>query len=363
MLAKILPITTPAITTATGYADILAILSSYEESFDWMYSHYIQMFAIQTMPADPTKEYWPLTGYCESFFCDFDYRRIGNTLSDGHIFNRELCPFLNVFELPMSLISQYDSSYISFIKKCIDMSIYVYSIVDVSKVSAYPRNDTHPMLVYGYDDKTQTIHFGDFMQNNVYQFAQSPYSEIEAAFQNAINTEFPLVKSVALIQYVANGAFTFSFDYIRESISEYLMPNKKTAENFSNYATSYFKPLNWRGIAHLGINYYNFLSEYFNIEMTLGMYPTDIIPFHALFDHKEMMVRRLEYLLQKGCLENEKKVLIEDYKEVRDSTLKLRNLVMKYNLKQSEQIAESIHNAIADIYSRESVLLKSIFDL
>jgi hypothetical protein len=363
MTKKLLPISTPPITTATGYADVLAILASHEESLDWMYSHYIQMFAMQTMPNDPSKEYWPLTGYCESFFCDYDYRRIGNTLSDGHIFDRELCPFLNVFEIPMELITQYDSSYISFVKKCIDMSMYVYSIVDVSKITAYDRNDTHPMLIYGYDDDSKSIYFGDFLRNNAYAFTQSPYDEIEAAFQNAKNTVFPLVKSVAMIQFVDNGSFSFNMPYVKKSISDYLYPNKQQASEFSDYATSYFKALNWKGVAHLGVDYYGFLSEYLNIEIALGMYPTDIIPFHALLDHKEMMARRIDYLLDKGHLSVDKSTSIEEYGRIREKSLKLRNLVMKYNIKQSEQTADSIHKAIADIKADEMLLLKNIFDV
>ncbi|MDR1181290.1 MAG: hypothetical protein LBL13_04875 [Bacteroidales bacterium] len=362
-MKKVLPINYPPLTTSTGYADALAILTAYEKASDWVYSQYIQTFAIQTMPADPTKEYWPLTGYTESFFCDFDYRRMAHTINDGLFFDREKCPFLNVFDIPFDIISIYENSFVSFIKHCIDQSMYIYAIADVSVISAYPSHSTHPMLIYGYDDDEQTFLFGDFLQNSVYSFSKCSYTETEQAFQNAKHTDFPLIKSLAAVRFAENGAFKFDILSVREMVRDYLYPNQEYAQRFSSYTNSYFAPLNWRGNVFLGKDLYVFLAQFLEIELALGMYPTDLIPFHALYDHKEMMVKRIEYFLQHGYLNENKRSLLSDYDKIRDATRNIRNLIIKFNQKQDAKTVEQIYSLLRQTSSDEEKALKAIFDI
>jgi hypothetical protein len=364
MSKVLLPITSPTITTATGYADALAILQSYEKANDWVYSQYIQMFALQNMPRDPQKEYWPLFGHTESFFCDFDYRRIANTTNDGIFLDREKCPYLNVFEIPYELIEHFCSSFIELIKTCIDNSMYVYGIADVSGVTAYNGGTTHPMLIYGYDDDVGEFYFGDFLDgNNAYRFEKCSFIEAEVAFQNAKNTDFPLVKSIAAVRFVEDASFEFDWRYIRKSVRSYLYPDSNLASDFAQYATSYFSVLNWKANAFLGMEIYDFLHDFFEIEKQLNMYPTDIVPFHAFYDHKAMMAARLKYFCNTGYIKSDKHPDVKQFDSVVERALSIRNQVMKYNIQLDSSFPNSLYEQLTQLKDAEFQILKSIFEV
>jgi hypothetical protein len=365
MKRNVLPVTMPTITTATGYADALAILQSNSSAFDWIYSHYIQIFALQTMPKNTKKDYWHLSGHTESFFCDFDQRRIGNTTNDGIMFDRERCPYLNIFEIPHEFIKYNNGDYVSFIKYCIDNRMYIYAIIDTSKVKAYKSPyPSHPVLIYGYDDDLFEFYFCDFLDFSTFGFNSLTYSEAETAFKNSVNTEFPLVKSIAAIRFVNNASFEFNMGYVRDSIKDYIMPDKTTAERFAKYATSHFTVLNWQANAFLGVDFYDFLSEFFRIELELNMYPSDIIPFHALYDHKEMMCKRLEYFFDKEYInQNKRQYAFEFEKEVRDKAVIIRNMILKFNLKRDNTVKDKLNSLLAETRAKEIELLKNIFDI
>jgi hypothetical protein len=364
MRTKILPISNPTITTATGYADALAILQSYDLSLDWVYSHYVQLFVLQNMPADTTKDFWPLLGHTESFFVDFDIRRIGNTLNDGIFSDREKCPFLNTFEIPSEMIEYYAHSYVKFMKKCIDIDLYIYAIVDVSNISLYKNGTTHPILIYGYDDKQKVFYFGDFLGDRAYHFDKCAYSDIECAFSNVKDAKKQIVKSVNAIRFVRNGSFTLDISYIRDMVKQYLSPDSEQQKKFSDYATSYYTVLNWKARAYLGVNFYSFLVEFMQIQTAMGMYPFDIIPFHALYDHKKMMYERILFLQKKGYLNTKNEELSTAYfDKVLHQSLIVRNLVLKFNTKRNMAIINTIKNFLISIRDAEIPILQDIFDI
>ena len=80
---KILPIVVPPITTFPPYAAMLSILYNYEEAYDWMFSQYIQIYAIDKTGRNSTD-----SAVCQCFFGDFDTRRLACIIAD-HSFLRD----------------------------------------------------------------------------------------------------------------------------------------------------------------------------------------------------------------------------------------------------------------------------------
>jgi hypothetical protein len=365
----ILPVASPTITTLTGYADALAILQSREEALDWVYSNYLQFYITKAEIVDINAEYYPTAGYAPCFFGDFDNRRLANAVADGIFLNREACPHLNVFEMPNDLLLSYNKSFVTHIKKCIERSMYVYGHADVSKISVYKISEEgadHPVLIYGYDDDKQIFHFADFIENDTFTFATATYGEIEDAFQGAMRLYLPLVKSIAAVEFVSDASFTFQFSHIRDTVSEYLTPDPKQRQRYTDYSASYFAPLKWKMTSKIGVDAYDFLSDFYRLYLSLrerGVETIDIRPFHAFYDHKNMMCARLAHFVKRGYISEGKREYIDGYEKVREWLLTVRNLVLKYNLNRAESELSGVDALLGEARTLEIELLKNIFEV
>jgi hypothetical protein len=230
---------------------------------------------------------------------------------------------------------------------------------------------SHEVFIYGYDDEKQAFMYADLMNNksNKYTFSECDYSEMEAAFNSAQNLFIPIVKSFAAIQYVESAPFAFSFDYVRESVNEYVHPDKIKTRLYNDYAASFLTgdpegPLYWIPKVYMGTDVYDYFSDYIDYEFKHSDSPIlDRRLFHAMYDHKEMMLLRLKYLLDNNHLSADKVGLIEEYNKIRDNALLTRNLVLKYNMVNRKSTIEKIKELSRDSKNHEIKLLSEIFDL
>jgi hypothetical protein len=192
---------------------------------------------------------------------------------------------------------------------------------------------------------------------------------MELAFLNSQNLFIPIVKSFAAIQYVENAPFDFSYQYIKESIYEYIYPDKIKSQRYNDYVHSFLAsnpegPLYWLPKVYMGTNAYDYFSDYINYEFKHNnTKKLDRRLFHAMYDHKEMMILRLDFLLDRGYLSNEKADLIIAYGKVRDNALLIRNLILKYNISNRASTVDKIKELLLSTKTLETELLVKIFDL
>lgn len=366
MSIKDLPITYPPLTTYPGYADTLAILMSHPEAFDWVFSNYIQLYATQIIVND-FEHFFPTTGYAPSFFGDFDNRRLVNMMSDTIFLDREKCPHLNVFEIPLSLIKEYDESIVDFIRKCLELELYIYSYVDIASIHNYnisipSETNFHPIFIFGYDDDHQRFHVGEFIGGNKYQFTWFDYNEVELAFRNINHYDLLRVKSISTVQYIPDASFSFSFESVRKSIAEYIRPKKEQSSNLTDYSTSFFAPLDWHTKSFVGTDVYDFLMDFLRVEKELKLERFDIKPFHALFDHKRMMIKRIQYFMSKGYLKKAMSI-VDDFERIKKGTETIRNLVIKRNFLLDNAIVDEVPEILQKTKEQEISVLQNIFDI
>jgi hypothetical protein len=370
MNEKILPVKYPRITTYPPYADALAILCANDEAYKWVYSNYIQISVVDII--NRGKEYEQ--PYTPCFFGDFDNRRLANTIADCIFLNRENCPFLNIFEIPNILINSLGASYVSTLKHLIDSSMYIYGYVNVAKIDDYSylqaEAAAHEVLIYGYNNDEGKFYYADMLSNEIrkYKFSTCTYDDIESAFQTVDQLFIPMVKSFAAIQYVKNAPFKFDYNYVKESIYEYIHPDDEKCRRFNDYASSFLAstpdgPLYWVPKIYMGVNVYNYFSDYIHYEFNNGNNKRlDPRMFHAMYDHKELMVDRLQYLLDNEYLDASKTSLIETYKQVRKNALIIRNVILKFNIKPASVTVSNIHTLLEKTKQHEIELLCNIFD-
>jgi hypothetical protein len=361
MNTKILPVTYPPITTFHGYADVLAILCNYENTYDWVYTNYLQIYACESVNRgkdDPQ---------CHVFFIDRDTRKYGNFFYNGNIFRQEGCPFLLFSEIPIELIPILGNTFVGFIKECVDRSNYVYTFVDVARIREFnlDHSKLHDIFIYGYDDEEGVIYFAEFLNNDIqkYNFSKCTYKEAEEAFQYGPRTEAPFTKLIALMQYVGdNRQFKYNGNYIRETVSDYINPDKNTERRFGEFLSTLIVS-NWEMRAFIGVDVYEYLDAFYKKELALEKDGVDHRLYHAMCEHKQMMIKRIEYFCSKGYMSSEKLKFLPEYEEVSKSCFQVRNLILKYNISKSRKILDKVPLILETTKSREIKLLKEIFDI
>jgi hypothetical protein len=366
-----LPITYPTITTFPPYSDALAILCSHSEALPWVYSQYIQTAVVDISNRGKVYD----QSFTPCFFIDFDNRRLANTIADCFFLNRENCPFLNLYEIPNCVVGFGDKPFSEIVKLLLAKGMYIYGYIDVSKISdyAYLKRElfAHEVFIYGYNDSDNSFSYADQLNNETlkYKFSTCSCEELDAAFENSENLDIPIVKSFAAIQYVENAPFGFDFNYIRESIAEYVNPDPVKTRRFNDYAHSFLTsdpdgPLYWIPKVYMGTDVYNYFADYIDYEFAHeNTSRLDHRLFHAMYDHKEMMIKRLDFLLEHRHLLDAKQSLIDEYKTIRDMSQQTRNLVLKYNMRNSQPTIDSIKSLLTKTKLREIELLSDIFDL
>lgn len=362
MSKNVLPVVYPTITTFPPYADTLAILQSHEESLSWVYSHYIQTYVIDVIDGSEKN----LKSFMPCFFGDFDNRRIVNTVSDCIFLNREINPFLNIFEIPISIINSTGIDYVDLIKTSLDMSMYVYAYCDVSKIEEYKLSDStaHEVFIFGYDDASNEFEYADFpnSKQNKYTFSTCSYSEIKRALDGVKDLFIPIVKSIALIQFVPEGPFVLDYKYIQESISDYLYPDAEKLFRLGRYIDTFVNTgeFSWVTKPYMGTGTYEYFAD---IPKRITSNGIDLRLYHAMCEHKRMMIERIFYLVNGGYIDNKWQSEINEYRELSHRMIRVRNKIIKFNLTGKEHILDSVPEEISRIQRDEELLLKVIFTL
>jgi hypothetical protein len=358
-------VTHPPLTTFTTYADALAILLSFEEGQDWVYSHYIQIQVNDIVNRNNnTGDMMESAPFTASFFVDIDIRKRANVVCDNFWLNGERCPFFNVFEIPNNYVNAIDETFVDFIKRTVDDGMYIYAYLDISKISGYWTQEPlgHQLLIYGYDDETRTVNFADFVDNQKYTFTTCSYDEIESAYKGISDLFLPIVKSVALVQHIGYGAYTFDMSYVQDSIREYLAPDPTVTERQNNYTMSIFAPVGWQTKTYMGVDVYDYFPRFIDREFELRKTHIDKRLFHAMYDHKEMMVKRMEYFVKKGYLADTVRPFVAQYETVvRDKMRSVRNAVIKYDMTLRTETLDYVRKTLPEIRSAETELLRQIF--
>jgi hypothetical protein len=77
----------------------------------------------------------------------------------------------------------------------------------------------------------------------------------------------------------------------------------------------------------------------------------DIRPFHLLWEHKRVMVRRINKLIEEGYLPSNFNIL--DFIWLQDTTLILRNSLLKYNLTRNVGMIEDLIKKIVAVKQQD----------
>ncbi len=127
----VLPFAKP-LTTHVPYDNcVLGILQNYEQTFDWIFTNFINIYINQR------------TGR-EYFY---------------PVYLWKICPFLDEFSLPYIFIKKNFRLYTDFLESCICERFYVYNVLNIKHISKYDVfiEDVHNSFVYGIDSERKIV--------------------------------------------------------------------------------------------------------------------------------------------------------------------------------------------------------------
>ncbi len=288
--------------------------------YNWLYRNFIQI------SCDMDDEDRPI---------DYFYGVEKNWRFDWHNF------FLNTDKIPIQLINRY--GVLRFLKECIDEGKYIELNLDqyhvVGRREFHYAHHLHQNLIFGYDDEQKVFHLLGYTDHGNMTKTEISYADIKYQFQKK-----KCVSEIYVIEYEQDAyGITYHEAYIIEMIRQYLK-----GENSSESIAHLLEPKN----RVYGMKCYEELLSERGMKRILS----DRRILHLLYEHKYLMKQRLGYLDFHGNI-NGCKELTGEYDEVVRTAFNIRNLAVKYMLKEEMGIADKIKSGLENMRVKEENIL------
>lgn len=327
-MKKIIPLVEPPITTYPAIANILSLKWGKNKSSNaWFMDHFIQLVV------RPNHEHTFGDFYDHADLDNF-YRIIYGLPGLGWMrVNKGVAGFDKFSDF---IEHEIDNDYC--VEACVDR--YYFKFLE----KKYRKNHyIHSSMIYGYDDNEKTVNIADFFIDGKYESKVISYDEINASMNNdwLIN-----LYRDEYAEYEFNEKLMKKYleDYIysRDSFNKFAFSNKKYNE----------------GVI-FGVAYYDYLIDCLHKENG-----KDYRMYHILYDHKQLMKKRLEYLINLKKYDCEKIALLlcENENLIRESKV-LRAYFLKYCLNQSTQVMDKIKDRVISLKEKDISFVKSFIDI
>lgn len=326
----------PLITSYPTHANIMSTLLQYENSIQWFYENYIQLFARTNAPE----------------FCYVDFYAP---------LPWKACPWLYSTKISREMLKIKGKSIIKFLIESIDLGNYIFLYLNhfhLSHSNAYKKNNImHDTYIYGYDLKEEYFTVADFF-NMKYQNVTVGFSDVEKAYDTVDLTNIDdLLEGIILLKPLVLNDYKINIKKIVCFIGDYL--NSKISGNAKMDGYRQDIETNQDNFV-FGIDIYLFLRKYlekFIDNKNINRSDIDIRGFHVLYDHKILMLYRLEYLVKNNYLD---KRFVSIFKKILDNSKILRNLVIKGSVSSKEEIFKRAICLIENIKLVEKTALEEV---
>lgn len=331
--------TYPMITTYTTHAHVLGILGTDTKTLQWIFSNYIQVYINEELD----KNRWG------DFYFPMPYETRPS----------QLCKWLVTQVLSDEFVELINGGIINFILGSIDKNTYVNLMVNYKYISGSYANKqkidmVHDLLIYGYDDSKNVFYCADFVyeKNDRYLMFECSFEDLNIAYndyrekkrnsyfgKNVIYT-YTLEEKIDY-EYSPINIYNSIKVYLKSSVPEYWRMYNSCDEKRIVFGLNYYDAL----IKHLNGGNYKFIS---------------IRLLYLMFDHKNLMIKRLEYMDEGSGKFNE---YISEYEWLKSEMSKVVNLALKFNVTHVEKYIKSIVEKLDNIKEREERVLTKFLEL
>ncbi|GAV12345.1 hypothetical protein [Paenibacillus sp. NAIST15-1] len=322
---KILPMSPPILSSYPVYSNLLSVISNVPEASPWILSNYIQLV---NNPQKPTI-YFP-TGYAHE------------------------CPFITEQIINKTFIrNKWNNDIVGFIIDCINLGYYIYLIVDEYYISAswaYKKQSfTHDLFVFGYNKSLKKFNIADNFKHGIYAYNTCSFYELQKAYSSLKNADEDYLGfngCVRLYNINPKVIYEFNIDLVIDSINDYLV-GKSTPREPEHYRKNYV----------FGINVYNYMRDYLKAVHK----ECDLRAFHTLFEHKKLMLQRIQFMEKLGFLENSG-LIYDDYSAVKNKCETNLFRLIKFNMTQNSSLLDKVVSSMDEIVSREKYALENLLN-
>lgn len=339
---KILPVQDIDIGAWAEQNFMVSILKNMETGWDWVMNHCIQLRGSHYMDYQ-----WDANEINVTF-----YPYAMHNLQPGLI---DLCPFINKYMIPKSLVSSNYGKFSDFIECAIDGNYYLSTYLD-----QYFRDNMegrtgfhHPNYIYGYSKKNKEVYLMDNFEKGKFGKKIVSYEQINHAYSLVPGDLW--VVSVFLYQlYPYRHQFVPA--YVKEQIMDYLQPGKGICYfNRTVCVEDIHDDENYYNAVYFGIHCYTLLQNYLDgILEGNGQYRDgDWRSFSMLCDHKKMMLQRYEYMLENAYI-HEDVCLYEKLNKLNEDCVVLLNIFLKYALTGKKDYLVQCANRLRDIKEKDT---------
>jgi hypothetical protein len=302
MSSQINNIENPIIKTYHFPAFVLSIMQNEVESYDWIYSNYIQTcFQKET---DPIPFYY-------------------------FIFDINLSPWIMVEK--KAFVELNRDNIIDFIKEKILAKGYIRLSMDqyfVPEKEAYQKQHyNHDDLIYGFNDDQEIFYLFGYTKNKIMERTEISFSNLIDGVLN-VNKNFYYLESIEIFYLNDKCTYKMKKDYIRQELQRYIEGYCATNDFdwFQNYDER-----SW------GIQTYDSIIQCFDGVMERNDYYLNsydkVIAF--FFEEKNVMIKRLEYLSLKFEINFDDE--LSKYNEILEISYYFRNYFMNISNYKVEQ--------------------------
>ena len=313
---KIIPLTYPEFTSYPPHASIFSLIEKEDSALPWIYNNYIQIYVN--------------TDFEREFFGDFLKSSMLNC-----------CPCIDHQIIGHDMIEFKWGNIVSFIHDSIDMGYCLFMLVDTSQISLYCNNSSicipHDIFIYGYDPQREEIYIADFFNKGKYAYDKCSETVIRKAYNSFINSNIDdFMYGVSLIR--ANGLKTqVDISQIQESLQDFLL-----SRNTYNRTPFWWMPKN----ISYGISYISTLMDYIDF-CVVNSRGIEKRSFYVMYDQAKLMKRRIEYLAKLSYI-GDVDLLISTQIDIIKIWEIVLNVIIKYNIKNSLKLVESLKNYILE---------------
>ena len=231
--------------------------------------------------------------------------------------------------------------------------------IDASKISRtryYGRKTLcHSAFIFGYNEIG--IYQVDFLRSGKLGIINVPYEELlEAFFSPELPPIFRNEKNmkvdynVTLIEPRDNIKVDLNSEIIKFWLEEYLQA--RTIQMHNNYFVQDENTVS-------GIKVYECMIAL--IDKMKADKNIDYRMFHALYEHKKLMVNRIEELIKQGIIVDAEELLAEA-QYVRKLAEICRMLILKYNVMPKDEELSDVKNTLRKIRDKDMVLLNKLIE-
>lgn len=271
----------------------------------------------------------------------------------------DMCPMLDKYVIPRKIIFEKYLSPIQFVEEAIQENYYISTYMD-----QFFRKDIgrigyhHPNYIYGFDSEAEEIYIMDNFEQGKFQKKTISYAEFLESYNQITGTNW---EAGVFLYQLKQKEFEFTPDFVKEQIADYLYPEKQRCY-FNRMVCP--KPIidneERYDYTNFGIHCYEFIQNFVFKNMNNEI-NSDIRFFCIMEDHKYLMLKRYEYMVEGGFIK-ENPELYEGLKEILAAFKILTNLYLKYIVTNKKEILPRVAERLNELRDKDVSLLNQFLE-